>query len=62
MQTNILSYVCFFVVCGLLVADMVFFSSVALQIVCLILVCCVCGLVAYIAYKHHKGNYPNIYQ
>lgn len=57
MQTNILSYVCFFVVCGLLVADMVFFSSVALQIVCLILVCCVCGLVGFLAYKHHKGTY-----
>ena len=36
---------------------MVFYSSVALQIVCILLVCCVCVLVAYIAYKHHKGTY-----
>jgi len=36
---------------------MVFYSSVALQIVCILLVCCVCGLVGYIAFKHHKGTY-----
>ena len=59
MQTNIITYLCFFVVCGLLVADMVFFSSVALQIVCLILVCCVCGLVGFLAYKLHKGTYTS---
>ncbi len=57
MYNNILTYVCFFVVCGLVVVDMVFYSSVALQIVCILLVCCVCVLVAYIAYKHHKGTY-----
>ncbi len=57
MYNNILTYLCFVIVCGLVVTDMVFFSSIALQIVCLILVFCVCGLVAYIAYKHHKGTY-----
>ena len=62
MYNNILTYLCFLVVCGLVVVDMVFYSSVALQIVCLILVCCVCGLVAYIAYKHHKGTYTTTEQ
>ena len=62
MYNNIINYLCFFVVCGLVVVDMVFYSSVALQIVCLILVCCVCGLVAYIAYKHHKGTYTTTEQ
>ena len=57
MQTNIITYLCFFVLCGLVVVDMVFYSSVALQIVCILLVCCVCGLVGYIAFKHHKGTY-----
>jgi len=57
MQTNILSYVCFFVLCSLVVCDMWFFSSVVLQIICLILVCVVCGLVGYIAHKWHKGTY-----
>ena len=62
MYNNIINYLCFFVVCGLVVVDMVFYSSVALQIVCLILVFCVCGLVAYIAYKHHKGTYTTTEQ
>lgn len=57
MYNNILTYLCFFVLCGLVVVDMVFYSSVALQIVCILLVCCVCGLTAYIAFKHHKGTY-----
>lgn len=57
MQNDTITYLCFFVVCGLVVVDMVFYSSVALQIVCILLVCCVCVLVAYIAYKHHKGTY-----
>ena len=57
MQTNIITYLCFFVVCGLVVVDMVFCSSVALQIVCILLVVCVVCLTAYIAHKWHKGNY-----
>ena len=57
MCNNIITYLCFFVLCGLVVVDMVFYSSVALQIVCILLVCCVCGLVGYIAFKHHKGTY-----
>ena len=57
MYNNILTYLCFLVVCGLVVVDMVFYSSVALQIVCVLLVCVVCGLVGYIAHKWHKGSY-----
>ena len=57
MCNNIITYLCFFVLCGLVVCDMWFCSSVALQIVCILLVCCVCGLVGYIAFKHHKGTY-----
>ena len=59
MQTNIITYLCFLVVCGLVVVDMVFYSSVALQIVCILLVVCVVSLVAYIAFKHHKGSYTS---
>jgi ABC-type bacteriocin/lantibiotic exporter with double-glycine peptidase domain len=57
MYNNILTYVCFFILCGLLVLDMVFYSSVALQIVCILLVCVVVGLGTFLAYKHHKGTY-----
>lgn len=59
MQTNIFNYVCFIVLCGLLVVDIVFFSSVALQIVCILLAVCVVGLVTFLAYKHHKGSYTS---
>ena len=59
MCNNILSYICFFILCGLVVCDMVFYSSVALQIVCILLVCCVCGLVVFLAYKLHKGSYTS---
>jgi len=34
-----------------------FFSSVVLQIICLILVCVVVSLVMFLAYKLHKGSY-----
>ena len=57
MQTNIITYLCFFVVCGLVVCDMWFCSSVVLQMVCILLVVCVVCLTAYIAHKWHKGNY-----
>ena len=57
MCNNILSYICFFILCGLVVTDMVFYSSVALQIVCILLVCVVVCLTGYIAHKWHKGNY-----
>ena len=59
MYNNILTYICFFVLCGLVVTDMVFYSSVALQIVCVLLVCVVCGLGAFLAYKLHKGTYTS---
>jgi hypothetical protein len=57
MQTNIITYLCFLVLCGLVVLDMWFCSSVVLQIVCILLVVFVVSLVAYIAFKHHKGTY-----
>ena len=59
MQTNIITYICFFVLCGLVVTDMVFYSSVALQIVCILLVCVVVGLGTFLAYKLHKGTYTS---
>jgi len=59
MYNNILTYVCFFILCGLLVLDMVFYSSVALQIVCILLVCVVVGLGTFLAYKLHKGSYTS---
>ena len=59
MCNNILTYICFFILCGLVVTDMVFYSSVALQIVCILLVCVVCGLVGFLAYKLHKGSYTS---
>ena len=59
MCNNIITYLCFFVLCGLVVLDMWFCSSVALQIVCILLVCCVCGLVGFLAYKLHKGTYTS---
>lgn len=57
MYNNILTYLCFFVLCGLVVCDMWFCSSVVLQMVCILLVVCVVCLTAYIAHKWHKGNY-----
>lgn len=57
MYNNILTYVCFFILCGLVVLDMWFSTNILLQIVCILLVCVVCGLVGFLAYKHHKGTY-----
>lgn len=57
MYNNILTYLCFFVLCGLVVLDMWFSTNILLQIVCILLVVCVVSLVAYIAFKHHKGTY-----
>ncbi len=57
MQTNIITYLCFFVVCGLVVLDMWFSTNILLQIVCILLVCVVVGLGTFLAYKHHKGTY-----
>ena len=62
MYNNILTYLCFLVVCGLVVVDMVFYSSVLLQIVCIVLALLVVVLTAYIAYKHHKGTYTTAEQ
>jgi len=57
MYNNILTYICFFVVCGLVVCDMWFCSSVVLQMLCIVLALLVVVLVTYIAFKHHKGTY-----
>jgi len=57
MYNNILTYICFFVLCGLVVLDMWFCSSVVLQMVCIVLALLVVVLVTYIAYKLHKGTY-----
>ena len=62
MCNNIITYLCFFVLCGLVVVDMVFYSSGVLQIVCILLVCVVVCLTAYIAFKHHKGTYTTAEQ
>jgi len=62
MQTNIITYLCFFVVCGLVVLDMVFYSSVLLQIVCIVLALLVVGLTAYIAHEWHNGSYTTTEQ
>jgi len=59
MQTNIITYICFFILCGLVVLDMWFCSSVVLQIVCIVLALLVVVLVTYIAFKHHKGSYTS---
>ncbi len=57
MYNNILTYICFFVLCGLVVLDMWFCSSVVLQMLCIVLALLVVVLVTYIAFKHHKGTY-----
>ena len=57
MCNNILSYICFFILCGLVVCDMWFSTNILLQIVCILLVCVVVCLTGYIAHKWHKGNY-----
>lgn len=62
MQTNILSYLCFLVLCGLVVLDMWFCSSVVLQMLCIVLALLVVVLVTYIAYKLHKGTYTTAEQ
>lgn len=57
MQTNKISYVCFFVVCCMVSLDIYLSSNIALQMVC-ILLCVVCvGLGIYIAFKQAKGCY-----
>ncbi len=57
MYNNIFTYLCFLVVCGLVVLDMWLSTNILLQIVCILLVCVVVCLTAYIAHKWHKGSY-----
>jgi len=57
MYNNILTYLCFITICGLLVLDMWLSTNILLQIVCIVLALLVVVLVTYIAYKLHKGTY-----
>jgi len=57
MQTNIITYLCFITICGLLVTDMWLSTNIVLQILCIVLALLVVVLVTYIAFKHHKGTY-----
>ena len=57
MYNNILTYICFITICGLLVTDMWLSTNILLQIVCIVLALLVVVLVTYIAYKLHKGTY-----
>lgn len=57
MQTNKINYVCFFVVCCMVLLDIYLSTNIALQMVC-ILLCVVCvGLGVWVAVKHAKGAY-----
>ena len=57
MQTNIITYLCFITICGLLVTDLWLSTNIVLQILCIVLALLVVVLVTYIAFKHHKGTY-----
>ena len=57
MYNNILTYLCFFVLCGLVVTDMWLSTNILLQMVCCVLALLVVCLTGYIAHKWHKGNY-----
>lgn len=59
MQTNKTTYLCFFVVCCMVLIDIYLSTNIALQIVCILLVCVVVGLVGFLAYKLHKGSYTS---
>lgn len=62
MYNNILTYLCFITICGLLVTDMWLSTNILLQIVCIVLALLVVVLVTYIAYKLHKGTYTTAEQ
>ena len=57
MYNNILTYLCFITICGLLVLDMWLSTNILLQILCIVLALLVVVLTAYIAHKWHKGSY-----
>lgn len=62
MKTNIITYLFFITICGLLVTDMWLSTNILLQIVCIVLALLVVVLVTYIAYKLHKGTYTTAEQ
>ena len=57
MYNNILTYLCFFVLCGLVVVDMWLSTNILLQMVCCVLALLVVCLTVYVAHKYHKGTY-----
>lgn len=57
MYNNILTYLCFFVLCGLVVVDMWLSTNILLQMVCCVLALLVVCLTVYVAHKWHKGTY-----
>ena len=59
MYNNILTYLCFFVLCGLVVVDMWLSTNILLQMVCCVLALLVVCLVTFLAYKLHKGSYTS---
>ena len=62
MYNNILTYLFFITICGLLVTDMWLSTNIVLQILCIVLALLVVVLVTYIAYKLHKGTYTTAEQ
>ena len=57
MYNNILTYLCFITICGLLVTDMWLSTNILLQMVCCVLALLVVCLTVYVAHKWHKGTY-----
>ena len=62
MYNNILTYLFFITICGLLVTDMWLSTNILLQIVCIVLALLVVGLTAYIAHEWHNGSYTTTEQ
>ena len=57
MQTNKISYVCFFVVCCIVLLDIYLSSNIALQMACILLSVALVGLGVWVAVKQAKGTY-----
>ena len=57
MQTNKINYVCFFVVCCMVLLDMYLSSNIALQMACILLSVALVGLGVWVAVKQAKGCY-----
>lgn len=57
MRTNKINYVCFFVVCCMVLLDMYLSSNIALQMACILLSVALVGLGVWVAVKQAKGTY-----